>query len=269
MLFIALTTLLGYLLATLLLWLNIRDDNNAQRFRMLALLIALVALAGHTVLIYHDIHGGGHTGLDLSVLNALATVFWLSTLITIVTSFRHPVENMALVLMPAAAATAAMAFFLPDHSITIHTGKPALDAHILFSLLAYALLTMAALQAAMLAWQHQALHSHHPGGLVRRLPPMESVEHLMFRFITVGFLLLTLALATGFLFIDDIFAQHLIHKTVLSVVAWIIFAALLAGRHFAGWRGKTAVRWTLTGFAFLALAYFGTKIVLEWIIGIR
>lgn len=95
------------------------------------------------------------------------------------------------------------------------------------------------------------------------------METLLFRFIGAGFVLLTLALATGFMYLEDIFAQHLVHKTVLSIASWAVFGALLLGRLFMGWRGRTAVRWTLSGFGVLLLAYFGSKIMLEWVLGIN
>ena len=82
-----------------------------------------------------------------------------------------------------------------------------------------------------------------------------------------GFVLLSIALLTGWLFVENLLAQDLVHKTVLSGVAWFVFAALLIGRYRAGWRGRTAIRWTLTGFVLLALAYFGSKVVLEVILG--
>ena len=82
-----------------------------------------------------------------------------------------------------------------------------------------------------------------------------------------GFAVLTLALFSGFIFVRDLFAQHLIHKTVLSCLAWIVFAILLFGRWRFGWRGRVARTWTLSGFALLGLAYFGSKIVLETILG--
>jgi ABC-type uncharacterized transport system permease subunit len=85
--------------------------------------------------------------------------------------------------------------------------------------------------------------------------------------IATGFVLLSLALVTGALFLEDIFAQHLVHKTILSIVAWVVFAILLWGRWRFGWRGRTAIRWTIGGFVFLMLAYFGSKFVLELVIG--
>jgi ABC-type uncharacterized transport system permease subunit len=92
------------------------------------------------------------------------------------------------------------------------------------------------------------------------------MEYLLFQMLTTGIVFLTLSLASGFLFIEDLFAQHLVHKTVLSILAWIIFTGLLIGRSRYGWRGQTAIRWTLIGFALLLLAYFGSKLVLELIL---
>jgi ABC-type uncharacterized transport system permease subunit len=86
---------------------------------------------------------------------------------------------------------------------------------------------------------------------------------LLFQMIAIGFVLLSLALLSGLLFLEDIFTQHLVHKTVLSSIAWAVFGILLWGRWRFGWRGRTAIRWTLSGFATLALAYFGSKLVLE------
>lgn len=269
MISIVLLTITGYLAAALMLWLTARKSDAPLRFRLPALGVASLAMVGNAVLIYQNAYLEHVMGLDMSILNALSAIFWLSSLITIFTSLRSPVENILLVLLPITALSVFLAHFFPDHSIVLHARNPALDAHIFISLVAYALITLGAVQALMLAWQHRALHNRHPSGLVSRMPPMESVEQLMFRFITVGFILLTLALATGFLFLDNIFAQHLVHKTILSVISWVIFFGLLMGRHFAGWRGKTAVYWTLTGFVALILAYFGTKIALEWVFHVR
>ena len=92
------------------------------------------------------------------------------------------------------------------------------------------------------------------------------MESLLFQMIATGFALLTLALVTGFLFLEDIFAQHLVHKTTLSIIAWFVFGILLWGRWRFGWRGQTALRWTIGGFIFLMLAYFGSKFVLELVL---
>lgn len=101
---------------------------------------------------------------------------------------------------------------------------------------------------------------------MKRIPPLQTMEKLLFDSIVAGFIGLTLALLSGFVFLQDLFAQHLAHKTVLSIIAWLVFATLLAGRFTLGWRGRTAIRWTLSGFISLMLAYFGSKLVYEFII---
>jgi ABC-type uncharacterized transport system permease subunit len=111
------------------------------------------------------------------------------------------------------------------------------------------------------------LRHHHLNPLVRSLPALEVLENLLIRLIAAGFLLLTLSLLSGIMFINDIFAQHLVHKTILSILAWLVFGVLLFGRWRYGWRGSTAVRLTLAGIALLLLSYFGSKLVLEVILG--
>jgi ABC-type uncharacterized transport system permease subunit len=92
------------------------------------------------------------------------------------------------------------------------------------------------------------------------------MESLLFQMLAAGVAFLTISLISGFIFIEDLFAQHLVHKTVLSILAWIIFSGLLVGRSRYGWRGSTAIKWTLIGFVSLLLAYFGSKMVLELIL---
>ena len=122
----------------------------------------------------------------------------------------------------------------------------------------------AALLAILLAFQESALRSRRlDSGLFRALPPLTLTETLMFRLIGAGFVLLTLTLLSGVLFVDNLFAQHLVHKTVLSIAAWIVFGVLLFGRWRWGWRGRRAVRLTLAGMVVLLLAFFGSKFVLE------
>ena len=90
-----------------------------------------------------------------------------------------------------------------------------------------------------------------------------TLEELLFHLITVGFVILTVALGTGMVFVNDLFGQHLAHKTLLSIFAWLVFALLLWGRWKKGWRGRVAVHMTLVGIALLLLAYFGSKLILE------
>lgn len=207
-------------------------------------------------------------GIDLGVLKALSLSGLVTVLLVLVSSLRQPLENLALPVLPLAMIALGAQLAWPSAPRNLVGMQPALELHILLSVLAYSLFTLAALQAGLLASQHRALHDRRPMGLSRVLPPLEHMETLLFRLIGAGFVLLTFSLVTGFMFLEDIFAQHLIHKTVLSIASWGVFGALLLGRVLMGWRGRTAVRWTLSGFGVLLLAYFGSKIVLEWVLGI-
>jgi ABC-type uncharacterized transport system permease subunit len=135
--------------------------------------------------------------------------------------------------------------------------------HVTVALLAYGVLSIAAVLAILLAAQERGLRHREFGTLLRALPPLTLTEALLFRLIGAGFALLTLTLVTGIVFVDDLFGQHLIHKTVLSILAWLVFGILLVGRWRRGWRGRQAVNLTLSGMAFLLLAFFGSKFVLE------
>jgi ABC-type uncharacterized transport system permease subunit len=130
-----------------------------------------------------------------------------------------------------------------------------------------ALLFAAAVTAVLLVFLDRRLRTRRLAHLPTALPPLDALEKVMFRLIGAGFVLLSLALLTGFIFVTNLWAQHLQHKTILSLIAWVIFGVLLIGRIRYGWRGRAAVRWTLSGFGFLALSYFGSKFVLEYLLG--
>ena len=139
----------------------------------------------------------------------------------------------------------------------------ALHLHVVLSVIGAGLLTLAAVQAVTLALQDALLHGKSANRLVQALPPLQTMERALFVLIALGFFLLSLSLLSGLLFVDDMMAQHLAEKTVLSVIAWTLFGGLLWGRWRRGWRGRTAVRWTLAGYGVLILAYFGTKLLLS------
>jgi ABC-type uncharacterized transport system permease subunit len=138
--------------------------------------------------------------------------------------------------------------------------------HIILSVLASATFTIAAIQALLLATLVRQLKHRQTSGLIDALPPLQTMEQLLFELLWAGITLLSASIIVGFIFVDDLFAQHLAHKTVFSLIAWVVFAGLLVGRHRFGWRGKTAVRWTLGGVTLLMLGFFGSKLVLELIL---
>lgn len=262
---IGLSAIALYLLATLAAVAHFRNLAHAQtssKTPLLTLWGAAVVL--HGITLYLQIMTP--SGVNLAFFHALASVALLVAAIVWATAIRRPLENLAFIVLPIAAISLVLNQVMPNHFVIAAPADSSLQVHILISLLAYSLLSIAALQAMVLAVQDRQLHSHRPAGLIRVLPPLQWMEHLLFQLITAGFVLLTLALLTGFVFLQDIFAQHLVHKTVLSIVAWFVFATLLLGRWRFGWRGRTAIRWTLGGVLALMLAYFGSKLVLELIL---
>lgn len=255
-----------YLTSSLLLVVRlVRRDAFPAWARGGILLLALAATALHAATLYPLVMTA--TGLDLGFFKAASLIGWITALLLLLSSLRRPLENLGIILFPMVALTIALMFAYPSHHVLGEQTGWQLDLHILLSILAYSLLVIAVLQALVLAFQDHQLRHRHPGGLVRLLPPLQVMESLLIQLIVSGFVLLSAALLTGFFFLEDIFAQHLVHKTLLSMAAWVVFAVLLWGRWRFGWRGRTVIRWTLGGFLFLMLAYFGTKLVLELLLG--
>lgn len=233
--------------------------------RSFILSAALAAVLLHGIALYAAIFSD--QGMDLGFFNALALVGLLVALIALAAFVKPSFENLGLVLFPLAGASILLAETLTSDVLLLHGGNWPLDTHILFSLLAYSLLSVAALQAVVLALQERRLRRGSAGGLLSTLPPLQEMERFLFQLIAAGFILLTLSLFTGLIFVHNFMVQHLAHKAILSGLAWLVFAVLLWGRWRFGWRGRTAIRWTLAGFVSLMLAYFGSKLVLELILG--
>ena len=229
--------------------------------RSLLLMLGLAAVLAHAYSALHTIFHQQH--IDLGFYRVSSLIFWFISSISLISLLRRPTSNLLIALFPLAALSIIAASLSPPTLVLKHSLTPGLFSHILISILAYSLLTIATIQAIALSLQERHLKHHHIGGILKALPSLQTMEEILFELIWMGMILLTLSLITGFIFIDNIFAQHLAHKTFLSIVAWGIFAILLWGRHQLGWRSQTAARWTVGGFIALMLAYFGSKLVLE------
>jgi ABC-type uncharacterized transport system permease subunit len=225
-----------------------------------------LGLAGAAVLIHAGILLGMHRGaLDLHFFAALSLVAFVVSALTLLVNATRPVAALGVIVFPLAAALVAVDSFLAPstqpQSMDWH-----IKLHVTMALLAFGVLSIAAVLAILLAFQERALRHRQFGHWLRALPPLTLTETLLFRLISAGFVLLTLTLLTGVLFVDNLFGQHLVHKTALSIVAWLVFGVLLYGRWRHGWRGTRAVNLTLIGMAVLLLAFFGSKAVLELVL---
>ncbi|WP_024328446.1 inner membrane protein YpjD [Thioalkalivibrio sp. ALR17-21] len=252
-----------YLIALGYLALGIRDRPLAAGQPRGPLAVWLLALVAHVVALVPAVVTG--TGWNLCLGNALSASMWLVAALLWVTALRHPLASLGMVVLPL-TLLAALTALLCDGDARYATSA-GIAVHVLFSALGWAFLALSTAQAAVMTAQHRALHDHHTRGIVRYLPPLFSMELWLFRMIFIGWLFLGLSLLSGFIFVDDLFAQDLVHKSVLSILAWLIFSVLLLGRWRLGWRGSRALAWTTGGFVALVLAYFGTKLVLEVILG--
>ncbi|OHX38358.1 phosphohydrolase [Methylomonas sp. LWB] len=241
-----------------------REILAAQRQSSLPLKLAWAAAGLHSAYTFLNIHE--QNGFSFGFFNTASLTALVVVWLLLFAALDKPVAKLGVLVFPVAALLLAANLAYPSkpHPLAHHDWQ--LTVHILTSILAFGLLNIAAVQAILLAIQEQQLRHHHPKQFMLALPPLQAMEALLFQMIATGLGFLTISLLTGFLFIDDLFAQHLAHKTVLSILAWLIFSALLFGRLRYGWRGQSAVQWTLIGFTSLLLAYFGSKLVLELIL---
>ena len=224
-----------------------------------------LALLTQALILVPAVSNTGHA-LSLTLAEAASLVGAVVAAAALMGAVRSRLGGAAVALWFSAALLAA-GTASPGAYIEQTAPGPELVAHILLSALAAGLLSVAAILVLLLAAQSARLRQRRPLGLLAALPPMETLEGAVFRAVLGGFVLLSLSLLSGFLFIQNLFAQHLVHKTVLSIVAWCIFGTLLLGRHRFGWRGRQALRFLLAGYVTLALAYFGSRFVLEGILG--
>lgn len=259
---LALIAAVFYLAAAMLQARAVFQDRAEAATSGAALALLAVALHGADhVRVYADIGA-----VELHFFSALSLVALGVALITAVLSFARPVGALGVVLYPIAAVFALLYAAMRGRVADATALGWQIQLHAGLALLAYATLSVAALLAIMLWMQERALRRRHLAPVLRAFPPLTLLEALMFRLIAAGFALLTLALLSGAVFVENLFAQHLVHKTVLSLLAWSVFGALLIGRLRYGWRGRRAVRLTLSAMLLLALAFFGSKFVLEMVL---
>jgi ABC-type uncharacterized transport system permease subunit len=240
--------------------------------------VALLApLALHTWLLYADLVAPRE--LRFGFGQALSVMLWMGVLLYWVESLFYTLDGMLPLVLPLAALAAPLPALFPGIASGAHAAAFEFRIHLILGMLAYSVFTIAMLHAVLMAFVERRLHRVHAhagrepsgplGGAWSSMPPLLTLERLLFRLIGAAFILLTLTLASGVLFSETLFgrAMRFDHKTLFAVLSWLTFAVLLGGRTLRGWRGRTALRWTLSGFALLMLAYVGSRFVLEVILG--
>ena len=207
-------------------------------------------------------------GQDFSLINVISLVCLAISLSVSVATIKHPAPFLLSIIYGFSALIQLLTLFFPTHVMMQHvlTNWP-LTSHIALSLLAYCVLIIATLYAIQFQYINTKLKSKDLSVVNCHFPPLMQVEKQQFRLLTIGTALLSLALLSGFVYLDNMFARTVAHKTILSMLAWTVYVILIIGHRFRGWRGKNAVWGTLTGAVLLTLAYFGSRFVREIILG--
>ncbi len=252
-----------YILVSIYIGWALIHDKPIHKGVSLGLLV--VGMLAHAALLYP--HVVTLYGLNFNLFNTISLISLFFLFFYVIFSLYRPIVSLGILAAPTALAGMIVGYIgrAPYRPITdISVG---LEAHILLSLAAYCVLLMAALQALFLRLQirelkHQSIHRF----WVNKLPSLQSMESLLFDMLLVGFVLLSIALGIGFVYVEDLMAQHLAHKTVFSVLSWLLFGALLLGNWRAGWRGKRAANMTIYAFILLAIGFVGSKFVLEMLL---
>ncbi len=260
---ILLITAACYLLAVILLYVAVAERSTSKR--TLAAGITLLGVMLHVWAESH--HWITPTSPHVSLLNILSLCSLVAVAIPLFTfPLRNSLFDASLIVLPLSVLILVTEGTITAPALEISKQTAHMTAHIFSSVIAFGVLSIAGVYAVFVAMIDHLLRQHSFNKLVQTLPALETLEGLLFHLIKIGFVVLTFSLLTGLVYIDDLFGQHLAHKTLLSIFAWLIFALLLWGRWKRGWRGRVAVRMTLAGIAFLLLSYFGSKLVLEVIL---
>ena len=242
-------------------WRGAKTAASEHSLKLHTTMIAL-GLAIHGWLLYQDIFANG---FNLGFFNALSLIFWLTVLIYWLTNLTHKLDSLqAFVLPPAALFALLPAFEVSNHYLP-QASQPLFMTHIGIALIAYSLFTFAALHALLMTIAERSLHNKPTLIKLPSFPPLMVMEGLLFRVITLGFVLLTITLISGMFFSEQLYGKPLefTHKIVFSIASWLIYGWLLFGRYQYGWRGKKAINITLIGFVLLLLAYVGSKFILQ------
>ena len=248
--------------------LSLRGGRRALTAGLLAL--ALVLHAGSFILPWQP------GSFNYGFAKLLSATVWIGVLLVWIENARVDLASLSSLLAPLAIVLVVLPYFFPGVAFDLQAQPPLFVPHLIVGTLAYGVMFLAAMQALLMAAAERRLHPRRPAErpgmlasvLARRnepLPPLLVLERILFKVIAVGFMLLLLTTVTGIVFSEETFGKPLPfnHKTVFSLVATVFVGLLLAGRWLWGWRGRTAIRLTLGGFALLLFSYVGSRFVLE------
>lgn len=208
-------------------------------------------------------------GLNLGFASSLSAMAALTVLFYALAAWFYPIGGLQGFVLAFAGLAVSLHAALPGGKPMAHGAETMYLLHLLMAFTAYGLFGIATLHAVLISLADKHLHRPVPPPVVADLPPLLTLERLLFRMIEIGFILLTLTLITGLLFSESIFGRPLVlnHMTVFGILSWLVYCALLVGRRLRGWRGRKAIHWAVAGFVALMLSYFGVSFVHEIVLG--
>ena len=242
----------------------LRLEKREETLSKAVLIPGLMALVLHGYVIYA---GAASVSASFGFYKVASITFWLMGLLSVLIVIARPLQTLLMAIFPLAAIAILVATLTPETARPMTDTPRGLLVHISTSIIGYALLGLAALQGLLVLQQSRLLRQHKTRGLVRLLPPLDRNEQVMYELIAMGTLVMAGSIFAGFYYVDDLFAQHLIHKTVLTIIAWLLFAIISIRNLQYGWRVNTAVMLCCSGFALLTIGFYGSKLVLELVLG--
>ena len=225
---------------------------------------ACIGVVAHTISLTSDLLLNEQ--LRMSLLNSISICVWMTITVIVLSALSKPLHNLFTFFMPAGALLLLIALLAPQ-PVTAKAYSAGMLIHIFVSLLAYSVILITTIQAVLVNVQAHHLHKHQLNSRIMSiLPPLQSMERLMFEWLIIGFVLLTAAIITGGLYVENMLAQQISHKTILTLIGWGFFATLIFGHFYLGWRGARASRMIYLGAGFLMVAFVGSKFVLEYLL---
>lgn len=237
-------------------------DKHQKRADKGVWMLCTVALALHGSAILRSHH---LFGVDFGLYHIASLIFLVMAILSLLLMITRPLQVLIVVMLPLAALAAMVSALAPPGGTDNVLGLGLL-AHIALSVISYGLLTLTAIQALFVILQNNRLKHHQTRGLIRALPPLQRMEDMFFELLAAGTLVLGGAVIAGAVFIADLFAQHLVHKTVFTLLSLAVYVLVVVGHQRQGWRIRTAVILQWLAYSLLALGFFGSKIVLEFLL---
>jgi ABC-type uncharacterized transport system permease subunit len=263
-----------YLVLMLILGSRAKGSVESPLYAGLVQVGIFLALLAHAI----ELHDSVFTseGFVFGFAQDLSLIAWVGLAFYWFQSWFMPISSLRwMALLFAFACTLLPNLFAGTLISPKAVADPWFKGHFIVATIAVGLLSLAAMHAILMSVQDRALHrqlaivpNSRVAHWLEELPPLMTMESLLFNLLYVGFALLSLTVFSGLLFSQALFGKPFVfdHKTIFALISWFLFAGLLIARWRVGLRGRAAIRWVLSAYTALLLAYVGSRFVVEVIL---